>query len=1319
MISSPADLVDENGVLLNKLGISDSEQLSAVEYETTRRRAAAILNGEALAHLQGFGIERLQAIHRFLFDPLYEWAGNLREMASAKDIPGTGYTGVFTAPSKIADDWKGIEQAADKFIAAQGLSYEQKLDALMDIFVAANNSHPFLEGNGRALQMFMTQLALEQGIRLNFSMATDNPAMKEAWNHASAMSGVYGVLVDDDTPGENWELSQAVPPDRTELAEFFRYIASESPPRSESALREQAISPDGDSFKSERAPWGDFPSIIRNGDLGTLQQEPEYQAAKNGDSAAALALVNRLLTNETVSKIKATIGDRRPLLVPVLAVESAGNNKIPLAMAEVLAERLGLETEIGILQREKIGRTNSGADHRLAFNPTFTGAVKQGQEYLILDDTLTMGGTIAALRGFIENRGGKVIAASVMTAHPGAVDISVKPGILQAIEQKHGSAMDDFWKESFGYGIECLTQGEAGHLRKAPSVDAIRTRISAARDAGGFSLDAGTTAAEQREQQRTVVQGLREAGSAETQTPSSSPPKILINVIGSPGAGKTYWAQAIAQAMGGAYVSEYATHLIRQGRAELLADQVLTTGGQMGLLLEGFRNSNIVVSDSPGALGFIYCSKPADLPAVRRLVEGAEKSAHVITVLARHNEASLEAFSMDGRVHNREQSLAVQQDILLMLDGKKTFEGTVNGEPFFFTPKARQYITVERGASLENLVKQIKQQIASTTPSPDPQERPAMTIHNIPDDSLEALGRDLKDKKSLEERLSKQSQGSLPNSDEALARKYSSRERFPEIFEEMLDTGLASNVTITDIHKHTFSAGPGAKAAVELAQKLFYQPENYDARSELEKRIDRMIQAVNLSEQHKTSADALRGITVLREANKTADDILGGLGITDAQRERVKRRIQNEWTEHTDGNDSIYPLSYALRLAKKALSDNGYEPDAQLARSVMIQSLIVNAPLFNANIAEATYTLKDRSRQLYGDDARRYLAAEFTKKLSKVQGFMTVLQGAMDATSTATYETEKRHLLTSLRELRDTLTQKGGESFMKSKDAQRLSVLIKTVRERPLPITRPSMDNVDEVYGFNVVDWREALSPEMHIKTIKAAADIAKKYGVNFKHQHHMIVGKALDGQDAFFRNNYDAPTAVVRMLLPKEQFKKLCEAHSALATSEAAVAKAGPLIITTEAIQAYQTQTTCHNALLAVHKEALVTFQKAANEHHMALFEDSAGYFERLGKSQFGVPVHLGQSQEGVDRLVDAHERVLKGICLHDVDTEAIDAYQPAADAAFHETNCGVPKSAPFSAMPFPLEDGAERKEEAASAESHMRQQVQPVRPISLKMTG
>lgn len=261
----------------------------------------------------------------------------------------------------------------------------------------------------------------------------------------------------------------------------------------------------------ERALWGNFPRVIRNGDLGTLAEEPEYRSAKQGDMIAALNLVDRLLTDDTVSQIKTLIGLESPVLLPVLAVEASGNNKIPLAMAEVLADRLGLAVELGIVQRDMVARTGAGADHRLAFNPAFEGEVRSGQKYLILDDTLTMGGTLASLRGYIENRGGTVIGASVMTAHSGALDLNVKPKMLAAIAQKHGAAMDLFWKENFGYGIDKLTQGEAGHVKAAESVDAIRDRIATARHASIERLDEGGTQAPPVSARRATA--IRSAGS--------------------------------------------------------------------------------------------------------------------------------------------------------------------------------------------------------------------------------------------------------------------------------------------------------------------------------------------------------------------------------------------------------------------------------------------------------------------------------------------------------------------------------------------------------------------------------------------------------------------------------------------------------------------------------------------------------------------------------------------------------------------------------------------------------------------------------------
>jgi hypothetical protein len=53
------------------------------------------------------------------------------------------------------------------------------------------------------------------------------------------------------------------------------------------------------------------------------------------------------------------------------------------------------------------------------------------------------------------------------------------PTLVQ-LRRKHPT-LEKFWREEFGYGIETLTEGEAGHLRSAPSADTIGNRLAEAR----------------------------------------------------------------------------------------------------------------------------------------------------------------------------------------------------------------------------------------------------------------------------------------------------------------------------------------------------------------------------------------------------------------------------------------------------------------------------------------------------------------------------------------------------------------------------------------------------------------------------------------------------------------------------------------------------------------------------------------------------------------------------------------------------------------------------------------------------------------------
>lgn len=207
---------DDNGVLTNQLGITDREELRRVEYLITKRKSNEILSGKAVVGVQGYGLERQQAIHQHLFEGIYEWAGKVRTVPSSKGMGG-GLVSIFANPDEIRQVWGLLEQKTARFARAENLSFEQKLEELTDIFIQANHAHPFPEGNGRSLQVFMRQLAAEQGVRLDYSKNN-----KDEWNHASAISGLYGVFWEDN--GEKYV--NLLPSNKEPIKAIFRNMAS-------------------------------------------------------------------------------------------------------------------------------------------------------------------------------------------------------------------------------------------------------------------------------------------------------------------------------------------------------------------------------------------------------------------------------------------------------------------------------------------------------------------------------------------------------------------------------------------------------------------------------------------------------------------------------------------------------------------------------------------------------------------------------------------------------------------------------------------------------------------------------------------------------------------------------------------------------------------------------------------------------------------------------------------------------------------------------------------------------------------------------------
>ena len=233
-----------------------------------------------------------------------------------------------------------------------------------------------------------------------------------------------------------------------------------------------------------RSCWHDFPNVVITAGETRVKQHPEYQQAKAGDVGQAAAAGKRLSASMLSAQVLDAVRVFQPensLLVPIHALEGMGYNRIPAAFAELLSERLDLEVEARIIQANVVNHTGATGWERMARPAIFDGEVIDGRRYLLVDDFVGQGGTLANLRGFILHHGGKVVGAITLTGRGDSAKLALTTKTLESLRNKHGRQAEIWWAETFGYGFDCLTESEARYLLRVEDADTIRVRISEAR----------------------------------------------------------------------------------------------------------------------------------------------------------------------------------------------------------------------------------------------------------------------------------------------------------------------------------------------------------------------------------------------------------------------------------------------------------------------------------------------------------------------------------------------------------------------------------------------------------------------------------------------------------------------------------------------------------------------------------------------------------------------------------------------------------------------------------------------------------------------
>jgi cell filamentation protein len=144
-------------VLRNKLGLTDLAQLDRMERRlVTQRAAEGVPYGRSdLAHLR--------AIHRHLFQDVYEWAGELRTAEIAK---GGRH---FQFRRFIETGMRDVHQRLIRASFLHDLSVADFAAAAGWIMGDVNYVHPFGEGNGRTQLFYLAQLADQAGYALDLT----------------------------------------------------------------------------------------------------------------------------------------------------------------------------------------------------------------------------------------------------------------------------------------------------------------------------------------------------------------------------------------------------------------------------------------------------------------------------------------------------------------------------------------------------------------------------------------------------------------------------------------------------------------------------------------------------------------------------------------------------------------------------------------------------------------------------------------------------------------------------------------------------------------------------------------------------------------------------------------------------------------------------------------------------------------------------------------------------------------------------------------------------------------------------------------------
>ena len=137
--------------LENKLGITDSATLARTEEKLSKEKAVKLFEYGILDNQKAGSFQALAEIHKYLFEDIYDFAGKMRTVNIAKG--GFRFAPVMYLESSL----ENIEKMP-----------QNDFDSIVEKYVEMNIAHPFREGNGRSMRIWLDMM-----FRKELSMAVD------------------------------------------------------------------------------------------------------------------------------------------------------------------------------------------------------------------------------------------------------------------------------------------------------------------------------------------------------------------------------------------------------------------------------------------------------------------------------------------------------------------------------------------------------------------------------------------------------------------------------------------------------------------------------------------------------------------------------------------------------------------------------------------------------------------------------------------------------------------------------------------------------------------------------------------------------------------------------------------------------------------------------------------------------------------------------------------------------------------------------------------------------------------------------------------